>query len=121
LQGKYNHLNRRFIFFPSLYDLAQCRPVQPIRRCGARSALLSAALRSRTNATSISSTITATTHSPPLSHTQTHLYIHCNPLASCYRHCNHSQILFFTTDQALPTIASSPADRRRLQHTASAC
>jgi hypothetical protein len=32
LQAKYAHLNCRFIFFESLYGLAQGHTVQPIRR-----------------------------------------------------------------------------------------
>jgi hypothetical protein len=70
-----------------------------------------------------SSAFTATTHPPPFSHSQTHLYTHCKPLSSRYRSCNHPIILFFLSHQTLPTTAPSPADRRRRrsQHTASAC
>jgi hypothetical protein len=115
-KGKYRHLNCRFVLLSSQHGLAQVTPFgqsdAALRPCVAAFDLhvLSHLLLALT-----------TTHSAPLSHTQTHLYMHCSPFSSHYHPCNHPQILFFLSHQTLPTTAPSPASRRRSQHTASAC
>jgi hypothetical protein len=75
LQAKYGHLNCRFIFFESLYGLAQGHTVQPIRRELGSCSLRPSSARERTTMSCLCLSILAHHQSTTtLPHTNTSLY-----------------------------------------------